>query len=566
MTPKSIRGYVWKMDETQPNVPLTERLFLRRGLKTPSERESFLKPQLARDLHDPFAFSDMERTVHRITKSIQAKEKIIVFGDYDVDGITATAILVQTLKTLGAHVSYRLPHRIKDGYGLRMPFIEEFKKLGVGLVITVDCGISCADEVAAAQAAGIDVIITDHHTIPERIPPAIAILHPLMETAGYPFQWLTGAGVAFKLAHALWLTTKPQEAQTQMEYLLDLAAIGTVADCGQLLGENRLIVREGLTRMRHTHWHGLRALLLCAGVDLSTELDTDTIGFRLAPLLNAAGRMDSPYFSLQLLLQQDGQRTAALAKKLEHLNKQRQNVTQTALRQTMHMMESQESHALLVAASPEWPVGIIGILAGKIADKYGKPAIVMAQVNGAYTGSARSIEGFNVTDAIGSQKKYLTHFGGHAQAAGFSVPKENLDHFINGVKRYGEKHLSGKKLAPTLQIEGACAAEEWTPQTFEVMQSIGPFGIGNTRPLLLFENFYIERTQRMGKERNHVRLNGRFGRHQVSAVGFHFNEQAGKIERLEGPVSCVGTIMQQTWQGRKRTEIHLSDLRPMVER
>lgn len=562
MEHRSLRGYVWKMNQNHNGASLTERLFLRRGLKTEQERQSFLKPDLTRDLHDPFKFKEMGKVVGRIAQAIQAKEKIIIFGDYDVDGITATAILVHTLKTLGANVSYRLPHRIKDGYGLRMPFIDEFKKLGVGLVITVDCGISCADEVAAAQASGIDVIISDHHTVPEKMPPAYAIVHPLVKTETYPFQWLTGAGIAFKIAHALWLHFKPQEAQTEMEHLLDLAAIGTVADCGQLLGENRLIVREGLVRMRRTHWHGLRALLLCAGVDLSTELDTDTIGFRIAPLLNAAGRMDTAYFSLQLLLEHDSHRTIALAKKLEHFNKQRQQITHTALQQSMHLLQPQGQHALLVVAAREWPVGIIGILAGKIADQYGKPAIVMAEMEGSYTGSARSIEGFNVTDAIGSQKKYLTHFGGHEQAAGFSLPKENLDHFINGVKRYGEKALSGKKLAPTLEIEGICTDAEWHTDTFEMIHAIGPFGMGNERPLFLFENFMIEKVQRMGKEKNHVRLNGRLGRHAVSAVGFYFNENVGKIERLQGPVSFVGTIMQQVWQGKKRTEIHLEDVRP----
>ena len=359
----------WRIKNEDQSLGVAEKLLANRGMVEKTQIQAYLYPS-RKSFHNPFLMKDMEKAVQRIKKAIANKEKIMIFGDYDVDGISGTAILFQTLKTMGARVSYRLPHRVKDGYGLSNAFVEEFAKVGANLVITVDCGISCANQIELAKSHGIDIIVTDHHTIPEKFPDlAHAILHPRQPGCDYPFKGLTGAGVAFKLASAL-ITDKydGEEKENFLFSLMDLASLGTVADIGPIQDENRIIVKYGLEALQDTKWVGLKYLKAQAGIEPNTKLNIATIGFRIGPRINAAGRIDHPYYALQLLLStaEEEEKGKLLAEHLEKLNHTRQQMVFKALEEAEAQYLNRKSDKVFVAWSPDWHVGILGLIAGKI--------------------------------------------------------------------------------------------------------------------------------------------------------------------------------------------------------
>ena len=331
--------------ERLPNESLRSALLKARKIENPGE--FFSDPQID-DLHDPFLFADMQKAVERLQKAIFSREHIAVYGDYDVDGLSGTALLVHTLRMLGAEVSYRIPHRLKDGYGLHQKYVEELSREKTGVLVTVDLGISCATEVELAQSLGMDVIITDHHTVPDKVPRAFATLHPFL-AATYPFKYLSGSGVAFKLASALLKATKNEDF---IPCLTDLASLGTVADCVSLSGENRALVKLGLEQMKQSKWDGLRAILKNAGA-WGKEFSTHTIGFQIGPRLNASGRIDSPYWSLQTLLA-EGEAATEKSAKLEELNRKRQDMMESIMREAEAALDHEPP--LLIAAGPGLPV------------------------------------------------------------------------------------------------------------------------------------------------------------------------------------------------------------------
>ena len=365
----SLLKKIWQIKNNDPSASLLQKLLSNRGLKDETAIERFFHPDPSRDFHDPFLMEDMERAVARIDKAIEKSERIMIFGDYDVDGITGAAILMRSLRRLGANVSYRLPHRIEDGYGLREKFIREFAKLDVKLAITVDNGISCFNEVELANKLGVDVLITDHHTVPEKIPNACAILHPKLPGSRYPFTELTGAGVALKLAQAL-LMRRMNDEKTRAEEitkLLDLACMGTIADLGELRGENRYIVKEGLRVLENTRWPGLSRLKEFAGV--KGKIDTHDIGFLLSPRINAAGRISHPSHALKLLLHDD-EHTALLAENLERLNRKRQTITAELFEKVAEHAEKQSDESIIIIGGPEIHGGNSRLIARKLSEKY----------------------------------------------------------------------------------------------------------------------------------------------------------------------------------------------------
>ncbi len=427
----SVLNKNWLIKNQDPDLGITEKLLLNRGITEQNQIQSYLYPNYKKGFHNPFLMKDMDKAVDRIKKAILRNEKIMVFGDYDVDGISGTAILYNTLKIMGARVSYRLPHRVKDGYGLSNAFIEEFIKLGVNVAITVDCGISCKSQVDLAHNYGLDVIITDHHTIPEQMPDkAYAILHTSQPGDEYPFKGLTGAGVAYKFASAL-ITDKygVEEREEYLYALLDLASLGTVADIGPIRDENRIIVKFGLEALKDTRWSGLRHLKEQAGIQPDEKLNIGTIGFKIGPRINAAGRIDHPYYALQLLLSEDNEKGKLLAEHLERLNHDRQQMVIKAMLEAETQYTGRRSEKIFVAWSPDWHVGILGLIAGKISEKYGVPAMILQDFGDYLVASARSPETFNVVEALTATGDYLEHFGGHAQAAGFNIRKERLEDF-----------------------------------------------------------------------------------------------------------------------------------------
>ena len=353
---------------------------LNRGLENLEQQEEFLHPETM-TLADPFLMKDMEKALVRINQALDQQERIMIFGDYDVDGVTATAILYKLLTDLGGQVTYRLPHRLEDGYGLSKKAVEEASQLGVKLLITVDCGISCAAEVELANELGVEVIVTDHHQLPEKLPDAaIAIVHPLQPECRYPFKELTGAGVAYRLASALISRHFAIEEQPKVEAKFrDLAMLGTIADCMPLISENRAIVYQGLQQLQKTEWPGLGALKSLCFPKNTGHLDSMNIGYTIAPRLNAAGRIDTPYFALQTILSEKT-KAGQFARKLEEINIKRKEVTEQIYREAEQQIQSQlNSQMVLIAKSKGWHPGVVGLVAGRLAEKYSLPVMIMHQ-------------------------------------------------------------------------------------------------------------------------------------------------------------------------------------------
>ncbi|HBB02335.1 MAG: exonuclease RecJ, single-stranded-DNA-specific exonuclease [Candidatus Peregrinibacteria bacterium GW2011_GWF2_38_29] len=565
----SVLNKKWHIKNTDASASLLEKLLANRNLRDHRSIKTFLEPSI-KDLYNPFLMSDMRKAVNRIKQAIKDEERIIIYGDYDVDGITGTTIAVRVLRHLKAKVSYRLPHRTEDGYGLNEKFIHEFKKLGVKLLITVDCGISCAKEISLAKSFGIDTIIADHHTVPENTPKdSYAILHPKCEGSLYPFKDLTGAGVALKLAYALLSDEKDETKIDKFaEDFLDLASLGTIADLGLLTDENRIIVKYGMEKMKHSKWDGLKYLKHYSGIKQEDVIDTQMVGFRLAPRINAAGRVAHPYYALRLLLEdgEDKGQTDALAQKLEGFNSNRQSITEKALRQAEEIFLKDNKKKILIAHSTEWHSGIIGLIAGKLTDKHHLPSIVMNETAGVLVASCRSPGFFNIVAAISEFGHLLEHFGGHAAAAGFTIKKENLKKFTKAMEDYADKKIKKADYENILEIDAEINADEITSETLKTINKFEPFGIGNPTPVLLIKNIKTQNVSVIGKNKDHLKfrslLSGKStsALKQIDTIGFRFGPFAKDILKSES-LDIVFNLQNNTFNGRTQLQMNVVDLK-----
>lgn len=553
----SLTGKVWKIKNEDARAPLWEKLLANRGL-SPQTAEGFLNPTAAEHFHDPFLMKDMAKAVTRISAAIENKERIMIFGDYDVDGITGSAILVRALKFFQANVSCRLPHRIQDGYGLRKKFIDEFAALDVKLVITVDNGISCFEEVSYAGEKRIDVIISDHHTVPMRIPPAYAILHPKLPDCGYPFMELTGAGVALKLAQAL-LASRTGDGAGFVESLLDLAAMGTVADLGEMTGENRYIVREGLRVLQETRWPGLSRLKESAGI--KGKIDTHDIGFMLCPRINAAGRISHAEHALRLLIN-DSAQTIILAETLERLNRERQAMMGELLEIALQKAIAHQSAAAIVLYDTRFHAGVIGLLAAKLVDAYHRPAIVMEDRGDVLVGSCRSIPAVNIVKALTEIKTLLVNFGGHAAAAGFEIKKENVEEFVIVLQAACERQFSGARAEATLTIECRAQEGDLTLETAAQIARLEPFGVGNEKPRILVSGLPVHAVNAVGKERKHLKIISSAKGASLDCIAFQFGDFLQSLAAAR-KMDVVAELEENEWNGRKSLQLKIVDCRVM---
>ena len=540
----SILGKKWIIKNNDESKNILEKILENRG--TLGNKEE-------RKLHDPFSFNEMEKSVARIKKAIGSQERIIVFGDYDVDGITGTAILVHVLKKLGANVSYRLPHRVEDGYGLSEKFIDELIEKNVKLLITTDCGISCEKEIEKAAGSGMDTIITDHHTLPENGPPshAFAVLHP--KTSDYPFKDLTGAGVALKLAQALL----PESTNS----LLDLAALGTVADLGPLIGENWYIVKKGLENLEKTQWIGLKKIMKLAEIKENDEISSSTIGYKIAPRINAAGRIGNPYLALTLLLQEEeSEKLDKLGKKLEDLNSKRKEMTIEAQKEAENLINQQELPYIIIAENPDWHVGIIGLIAGRLAEKYFRPAIIMQDFGDTLVASARSRDAFNIIEAISAHKDLLISFGGHAQAAGFNIKKENLEKFKKALTTYARKKLKNVDLKPKLEIDCALCAKDLNFDLIDELDKLKPFGIQNEKPTFILKGIEPQFIQQVGKEKQHLKFTTYINEREINTIAFRMGEFADSMRRHR-KIDVAFHLERNIWNNKEQLQLQVLDFR-----
>lgn len=559
----SVLGKIWKLQNEDRDLSVLKKLLANRGLQDETQIERFFHPSEQHDFHDPFLMKDMEKAMTRIDTAIEKEERIMIFGDYDVDGITGAAILVRALRTVGAKVSCRLPHRIQDGYGLREKFVREFKKLDVKIIITVDNGISCYDETALAQSLGIDVIISDHHTVPEKIPPAFAILHPKVTGCGYPFLELTGAGVALKIAQALFARhgngdDDGAEARERTQNLLDLACMGTIADVGELRGENRYIVKEGLKILEHTRWPGLSRLKEVAGIE--GAVTTHDIGFLIGPRINAAGRISDPLHALKLLLH-DAHEGGLLADHLEKLNRTRQNMMEELMEIAEKLALPQINDPVIIVHHPRFHAGVIGLIAARLGERYARPAIAMDERENILVGSCRSTPAVNIVQALTAVKQHLFHFGGHAAAAGFDILPKNLTEFIDDIKKHvGAARAADASYQPILTAECELPAAETSFKTVELLKWFEPFGAGNEAPRFLCRSIPVMSVGTVGKEAKHLKIISTMNGAPFECIGFNLGRYADEI-KTGAVLDIVGELEENVWRGNKKLQIKMLDFR-----
>ena len=537
--------------------PLVAGLLLNRGINTPEAVKNFLTSDLE-ELPSPFLLPDMKDAVDRIQAALAKGEKITVYGDYDADGVTSTAILVSHLKEAGAQVDYYIPDRIKEGYGLNLPALKTIYDSGTTLIITVDTGVTACEEVLQAGEWGLDIVITDHHECKGPLPQAVAVVNPKREDSVYPFGDLAGVGVAFKLICAL-----KGESEEALYRYSGLVAIGTIADVMPLLAENRQIVKNGLVSLFKRPQVGIKALFHASGADVSREVSTTTIGFSVAPRLNAAGRVGNAGDAVDLLLCEDYKQAAALAEKLCEENQQRQRVESEIFKQAIDMLEVQcpakKEKKILVLAGESWHHGVLGIVASKLLERYGRPVILFSLDGDMGKGSGRSVESVNLYEALTCCKAYLERFGGHELAAGVTIKRENVKDFEQAINAWIEEKVDPGDMIPSLRLEGELREKDICLKAAKEINALQPFGSANLLPVLFLQGAEIVDIVSMGNDK-HQRFVARKGETQFTAVAFSLS--SGECAFACGDrVDFAGTANINSFRDVESFQFIVSDIR-----
>ncbi len=551
--------YDWKLDEVQLSDEflkitkkykldeLASKILWQRGIRKKEEIEQFLQPNLE-NLHDPFLLHDMDKAVSRILQAIEKGENILIYGDYDADGMTSSSVMKTALDELGAEVQVYLPNRFTDGYGPNLEvykyFIENEK---IDLIVTVDNGVAGFDAIEWAQNHGVDVVVTDHHSLPAVLPNAYAIVHPEHPESQYPFKYLAGVGVAFKVACAL-LEYIPSE-------MLDLVAIGTIADMVSLTDENRILVAQGLKILANTERAGLQELMKIAGVDFENVTE-ETVGFQIAPRLNALGRLDDPNPAVELLTGWDEDEAAEIAKMIDSKNVERKAIVEKIHKEALEMIQPDEPVQVLYKAG--WHKGVLGIVAGRLLEQIHQPVIMLAEENGVLRGSARSIEAFNIFEALDAHRELFIAFGGHKQAAGMTLTVENVPLIKQAMIDFiseNQLDMSGKS---ELRLAASCMLEEISLDSLRALARLAPFGMDNPKPHFLLEDFKVVQSRSMGKENTHLKLKLEQNQRQIDAV--YFGHGTESLEFEQANLRLAVTLSSNTWNGNTSVQLMVEDV------
>ncbi|WP_199617280.1 single-stranded-DNA-specific exonuclease RecJ [Paenibacillus alkalitolerans] len=533
--------------------PLLAALLAARGIGA-EEAEILLSAKL--EFHDPMLLDGMAVAAERIERAVRDEQYIRIYGDYDADGVSSTSLMVRLMRMLGARFDYYIPHRVTEGYGLHVHAIEQAHSEGVGLLVTVDTGISAAEQVDKATELGLDVIVTDHHEPPEVLPNAVAVINPKKSACPYPFKGLAGVGVAFKLAQAL-LRRVPEE-------LAEYAALGTIADLMPLTGENRCIVKLGLERMRDSPYAGFRALFRVAGIS-GKEVTAGQIGFSVAPRVNAVGRLDSADEAVRLLVTDKEDEAETLALRLDALNGERQSIVEQTAAEAFEQVEKfPEPSDTIVVSSSGWNPGVIGIVASKLVERYFKPSIVIAvdEETGLGKGSARAVPGFHLFEALQHCADCLEHFGGHESAAGLTVRIDRLEQFVRRLNEYAERTITPEMKLPSLAADSELSLGDITVENIEELDKLAPYGMQHTTPRFVLRGAVAGSASVLGKDRKHLKIALRGDRTgaEVNAVCFGMGGLAPFISS-GARVDLLGELSVNEWKGRKSAQLIVKDLR-----
>jgi single-stranded-DNA-specific exonuclease len=533
--------------------PLVASLLVNRGLDTVDSARYFLFGK--EQFHDPFLLNGMDVAVDRIREAIEKNEPILIFGDYDADGVSSTSTLMITLRDLGANVGFYIPNRFTEGYGPNEDAFRHAAESGIKLIITVDTGIAALHEAAIAKELGMDLIITDHHEPGPVLPEALAIIHPKLPESKYPFRDLAGVGVAFKLAHALYGELP--------EHLFEIAVIGTIADLVSLKGENRLIVKKGLEKLKITTNIGLRAIFKLAGVDLMS-ISEETIGFSLAPRINAVGRLEDADLAVQLILTEDHEEAQILAEEMESLNKERQAIVNSITAEAIEEVETNypiETNKVLVIGKEGWNAGVIGIFASRLVEKYYRPTIVLSfdQAKGLAKGSARSIAGFDLFKNLSTCRDILPHFGGHPMAAGMTLKLEDVSELRTRLNDLAGEEISDEDFIPVTMLDGEFRLEDIDLTALDEMNLLAPFGMDNPKPKVLINNVDIANMKKIGSDQNHLKVLLKENGANLDGVGFGLGTLCDHISPAS-KISLIGELSINEWNNIRKPQIFIHDL------
>jgi single-stranded-DNA-specific exonuclease len=535
--------------------PIAVQLLHNRGITDPAQIQAFLDIDECLQ-GDPFLLPDLEKAVARIYRALLGGEGIAIYGDFDADGICGTVLLTQGLSLLGGQTTPYIPHRTNEGYGLNIASLESLHQQGITLVITVDCGISNVEEVGHAQRKGLDVIITDHHSIPHTLPPALAIVNPKRADSTYPFSQLAGVGVAFKLLQGLFRTLGKEESLYE---LLDLVALGTIADMVPLVGENRYLVQQGLEAMSKTGRPGLKEMVQLAGLQLAC-LDTEHVSWVLAPRLNAPGRLDCALPSYKLLVTDSSEEAFHLAQELEQKNTQRQMLTEEFFTKAKDQLSlGGLDSPLLMVGGEDYPQGVTGLIAGRLAGEFYRPAIVFEQGRSVSTGSARSIAEFDIAAALEECQDILLRSGGHPMAAGFSLLNDNLIQFQERLFSIAAEQLSDVELHPFLSIDVEIPLSAINGETFKLVERFAPFGSGNPLPCFLSPAVKVMECYQVGRESRHLKLKLRQGNIVWRGIGFGLGNL---MDDVAPEIDIVYNLTIDQWRGETTLMLNILDFAP----
>lgn len=533
---------------------IAAKILVARGCASEEQAASLLKTD-EQHFHDPFAMHGMDEAVERIHRALEDGEKILVYGDYDSDGITSTTVMLNVLLDLGADVDFMIPNRFTHGYGPHEELFRQAHDNGVQLIITVDNGISGIEPIRVAKELGMDVIVTDHHEAGETLPIADVILHPRVPEGHYPFGELAGVGVAFKLAHALYGEVP--------DHLFEYVAIGTIADLVPLKDENRYLVKQGIKALKTSPSPWVKAMCDAAGVK-QRDINEETIGFYFGPRLNAIGRLGSAMPGVDFLMSESKQQADSLAKLLNEKNDERKEMVNTITEQAIAMIESDDTirnSLVLVVAKEDWNPGVVGIVASRLVGKYYKPTIVLSldQEKGTAKGSARSIEGFHLYDELAKNRDIIPHFGGHPMAAGMTFPMEHVEELRNRLHQQAAEVLTEEQLEQKMYIDVPVDLSEISVKAIEEIRQLGPFGTEFAKPVFALENMKVSSMRRIGTQENHLKMELEDAYGKIDAIGFGkgylFNEISYGV-----PVSFVGDLQINEWQGNKKAQFMIEDV------
>lgn len=547
--------------------PVLAGLLVQRGIRTFEEARAFFRPEL-QSLHDPFLMKDMDAAVERVRRAVVSGEKILVYGDYDVDGTTAVSLVYSFLRDLTPGVEFYIPDRYDEGYGVSDKGISWASENGFGLIITLDCGIKAGEKVAKAASLGIDMIICDHHLPENDIPAAVAVLDPKRADCGYPFDDLSGCGVGFKLVQAY--ASRYGVPFEKLIPLLDLTVVSIASDLVSVTGENRILAHFGLKRLNESPRQGLLAMIRLSGLEPS-HISIDDIVFKIGPRINAAGRMETGRMAVELLTATDVSEAMRIAGEINEYNNERKSIDREITRAALEMVQSggnlSDGHATIVY-DPSWHKGVVGIVASRLVEAFYRPTIVLTRSNGLITGSARSVHGFDLYGAIESCADILENFGGHIYAAGLTLREENLAEFCRRIDSYVGSTISDEMLTPVLYIDSRLDFSRITPKFFRILKQFQPFGPGNVAPVFETDNVYDNGNGRkVGAEGGHLKLEliqeEQPYRH-ISAIAFNMSSHFDHI-RSGNPVDICYSIVENYYRGIANLQLRIKDIRDREE-